>query len=248
MNSSLSLPQGYRWDDSLKQGDETARLSSLVWPNYLILESDIPEPGLKFEISEAEFMRRFPVWGIRRSESGELVAYMNAVQLSVDLSADDLPDSGWRFAIQSAGSKQKPNCLCLLVANVDPNARGLGLSQLLINRAKQATLDLGFDTMIAPVRPTLKHNSPLISMKEYISKQTDPWINMHCKSGGRIANICSESVLIKASLPKWREWTGLPLLTAGEKLLPGGLAPLRVDIEKNIGTYCEPNVWIRYDF
>jgi hypothetical protein len=181
-----------------------------------------------------------------------LVAFANGVQLAVDLSEPFLPDSGWRFAIQSAGSGEPRNCLCLLVANVDPTARGLGFSQILIERAKQATRELGFDTMIAPVRPTLKHKSPFTPMKDYVLRRAengeifDPWINMHVKSGGRIVNICPESVRVRATLKKWREWTGLPLQSSGDRVLPHGLVPLKVDTLKNVGTYCEPNIWVRY--
>jgi hypothetical protein len=248
----IVLPKGFRWDPSLKLGHETSALSARVWPNYLISESDLPEAGLKFEISREELARRFPVWGIRRDDTNELVAFANGVLCSIDLSQKELPVEGWQFAIQSAGSGDERNCLCLLVANVDPTVRGFGFSQILINRAKLATLELGFDTMIAPVRPTLKHESPFTSMKDYLSRRNekneiyDPWVNTHVRLGGEILNICSESVTIRASLAKWREWTGLPLLTSGERILPQGLVPLKIDTHRNIGVYSEPNVWLRY--
>jgi GNAT superfamily N-acetyltransferase len=250
---SIQLPAGYHWDDRLKLGRETAFLTALVWPAYLASDSDIPDPGLKFEISREEFARRFPAWGIRRDDTNELVAYANAAQLYVDLSDDFLPDTGFTFAIQSAASKAQPNCLCLLVANVDPKARGLGFSQALINRAKLACLELGFETMIAPVRPTLKHSLPLTSMGDYIFKRTsngeiyDPWIKMHVNSGAQMVNVCADSIRVQATLGKWREWTGLPLEKSGEQLLPGGLVPLRVDVHNNLATYSEPNVWVRYE-
>lgn len=249
---AIILPPGYVWDDQLRMGEETEKLAIQVWPNYLVLESDIPEPGLTFEISMDEFARRFPVWGVRDQSTQELMAYINAVQLFVDLSADQLPQEGWRYAIQSAGSSRKPNCLCLLVANASPKTRGSGVAQCLIDRTKEAALNCGFDTMIAPVRPTFKHKFPDISMDEYIQKKNeagevfDPWLRQHVNSGGEILNVCEESVLIDASLGKWREWTGLSLTEAGAVQLPGGLDVLNVNLEKNIGTYREPNVWVRY--
>lgn len=249
---SLSLPNGYSWDENLKLGRETAELTAQLWPNYLVQESDIPEPGLKFEITPEEFARRFPVWGIREDHTNELMAFINAVQLHVDLSAAQLPQNGWTFAIQAAAKNQQPNCLCLLVANVNPKARGHGFSQTLVDRAKQATRELGFNTMIAPVRPTLKSNFPLMPMEDYMAKRSDdgeiydPWIRMHIKSGGQVTNVCSESVRIAATLSKWREWTGLALTKSGLEILPQGLAPLEVNVEKNVAVYCEPNVWVRY--
>jgi hypothetical protein len=250
----VPLPKGLEWASGLELGRETSALTARVWPNYLSQDSDIPEPGLKFEISRDELKRRFPVWGIRRVSTGELLAYANGVLLSIDLEQASLPEEGWQFAIQSAGSLAPRNCLCLLVANVDPTVRGFGLSQALIDRAKLATMDLGLSTMIAPVRPTLKHLSPYMPMTEYVSKRTetgeayDPWIAMHVKSGGQLVNICHASVLVRATLSKWREWTGLPLLTAGDRPLPQGLVPLQVDIENGIGVYREPGIWFRYRF
>jgi GNAT superfamily N-acetyltransferase len=243
------LQQGFYWDDQLKLGAETSALNSLIWPNYLVLDSDIPEPDLKFKISKEEWLRRFPAWGIRREGSGELVAYINAVQVTAETR---LPDSGWRYAIQNGSSTEAPNCLCLLVANIHPDVRGQGFSSLLLERAKQGARELGFDQMIAPVRPTLKHQFPFVSMSEYALKKTpegsvfDPWIRVHIQAGAVISGICGESTLVRASLAKWREWTGLSLLTSGEQLLPTGLVPLKIDTYRDMGTYCEPGVWVRY--
>ena len=233
-------------------GRETAALTAQVWPNYMVADSDLPEPGLKFAISPDEFARRFPVWGIRHDQTGALVAFLNAVLLHVDLTTVLLPDAGWTFAIQTAGQPSEPNCLCLLAANVSPSGRGAGLSRLLIERAKQATRELGFSTMIAPVRPTLKAGFPFTAMTDYVQRRRengeifDPWLNLHIQSGGQIANVCSHSVRVRATLAKWREWTGLPLTTSGDQILPQGLAPLKVDTHRNIGTYIEPGVWLRY--
>ena len=74
----------------------------------------------------------------------------------------------------------------------------------------------------------------------------DPWIKIHLKSGGKITNICTQSVHIKASLSKWREWTQLSFPQSGDYEIPQGLVPLSVDREKNLATYTEPNVWMRY--
>jgi hypothetical protein len=248
----MELTKGFHWDDQLRLGSESAGLNALLWPNYLVEESDIPEPGLEFEITQDEFVRRFPAWGIRRDTTNELVAYANAVQLHIKDLGQELPNDGWRFAIQSAVSKNKPNALCLLVANVSSAAQGLGFSRALIERAKVAARASGFKTMIGPVRPVLKHEMPDVPMEEYILKRDskgeiyDPWIRLHTKAGGVIVNICSESVRIEATLAKWREWTSLPLNESGSLNIPQGLAPLKVDLQKNTGLYIEPNVWMRY--
>jgi len=247
----MTLPQGFSWDPALKMGRETAALNAQVWPSYLLCESDLPEPGLKFEITHEEWTKRFPVWGIRRDLNGELAAFANAALVTA-APEGDLPADGWTYAIRSAGSSDEKNCLCLLSATVSPTARGLGLAHILVERAKEAARELGFQMMIAPVRPTLKHQFPFATMKDYVVRKKesgelfDPWLNLHQRAGGELANICPESVKIRASIAKWKEWTGLPISQSGERLLPQGLVPLKVDLHRNLGVYCEPNVWFRY--
>jgi hypothetical protein len=249
---SLALPAGFHWDEKLRLGRETAALTALVWPRYLVEESDIPEPGLKFEITREELERRFPAWGIRRDSDRKLVAFANGVHLFADFSKP-LPSEGWRFAIQSAGTSASTNCLCLLVANIDPSARGLGFSKILIARAKQAALESGFQKMIAPVRPTLKALEPFVAMEEYVRRRSekggyfDPWLEVHSRSGGSYDSVCGESVKIVASLGKWRAWTGLSLCKNGPVAIPDGVSPLKVDVQAGVGIYQEPNVWFRYD-
>jgi len=238
------------WDDTLKLGRETAALTARVWPRYLVEDSDIPDRTLKFAISPQELERRFPVWGLRHQ--GQRIAYINAALVHANLEQEHLPNEGWRYAIQAAGSVIQPNALCLLAANIDPQARGHGLAQQLIDRAKQAARDLGFKDVIAPVRPTLKREFPFHSMNDYIQKRSDtgemydPWLKVHVKAGGQVTNVCHESVKISASLNKWRDWTKMSLATSGDHIIPEGLAPLKVDIYRGVGIYTEPNVWVRY--
>jgi GNAT superfamily N-acetyltransferase len=246
------LPVGFFWDEELQLGRETAELGALLWPNYLIEDSDIPDPSMRLEITREELAKRFPVWGIRRESDRRLVAYANAALVAVDERRSDLPEEGWRFAIAAGGRREKPNALCLLVANVDPEARGYGLAPLLIERAKQAAKDLGLAQMVAPVRPMLKHEHPFAAMSEYVQRLSqdaeayDPWIRVHRKAGGQQANVCASSVEIKASLKKWRQWTGLQLTQSGDVVVPKGLVPLKVDSHRGIGVYREPGVWFRY--
>ncbi len=237
----VSLPSGFYWDEQLQLGAETAALTARVWPVYLVEDSDRPEPGLRLEITEAELARRFPVWGIRRADTGALAAYINAAVIRADLEASQLPDQGWRFAIQAAVKAETPNCLCLLVANVDPASRGAGLSACLLERAKAETRGRGLDTLIAPVRPLRKDWAPGQSEAD-----SDPWINLHLRAGGEVVNVCAESVRVEASLGLWRRWTGLGLGASGEYELDGARGPLVVDHVAGIGVYREPNVWVRY--
>jgi hypothetical protein len=192
------------------------------------------------------------VWGIRREADRQLAAYANGVFISADTETDLLPDAGWRFAIESAFAPAAPNCLCLLVANVDPRLHGLGLAVSLLEAGKEVARQSGLKTIIAPVRPMQKDAFSSLSMADYVLKRTetgeifDPWLRAHVRLGGEVLNVCTESVVVRASLGRWRKWTGRTLTESGAVNLPGGLAPILVDVENEIGTYIEPNVWVRY--
>lgn len=240
-----SLPAEFFWDPSFEMGPESAALAEQVWPNFLAQESDLPRPGLTLEISEAEFLRRYPSWGLRSTADRRLVGYANAVQVYCDLDGD-LPDGGWEFAIEAGGFDRTPNCLCLVVANVDPSAQHRGLSYHLIERAKLECRALGLGTLIAPVRPSHKHERPELTMEEYVAQNTDPWLRAHERCGGRRRNICRRSAIVTAGLGLWSTWTGETYPVSGSYPLKRGLAPLLVDVEKDLGTYTEPNVWYVY--
>ena len=50
-----------------------------------------------------------------------------------------------------------PTVLCALGITIAPECRGRGLSRRMIERMAEIGRDHGLDTLIAPVRPTLKH-------------------------------------------------------------------------------------------
>jgi hypothetical protein len=250
----MELPAGFSWAQNIELGSpEVYRLSQEAWPGFLLGESDIPDPALKFQLPLRDFRERFRVFGIRETATGTLIAFMQAVQVKVDLSARDLPDDGYRFSIHDAAIRSSKNCLSLVEASVDMRFRGLGLSRHLIARAKREARAMGFETMIAPVRPTLKSQNPGVTFADHCRRKRsdgrlfDPWLRTHVESGAAIQNICNNSVRVQATLAKWREWTGLDLATPGPQDLPGALAPMMVDPDAGIGTYAEANIWVRYE-
>jgi hypothetical protein len=48
------------------------------------------------------------------------------------------------------------------------------------------------------------------------------------------------------TVAEWETWTGLALPTTGEYVIPGGLATLHIDRERDEGTYVEPGVCVRH--
>ena len=247
------LPEGFSWAENVALGTpEVYRLSQISWPRFLLEESDIPDPILKFQISLEDLKEKFKVFGIRHNSSSLLVAFIQAVHVEIDPEAKVLPDLGWRFSIQNASQSSRKNALSLVEASIDPAFRGHGLSKILIERVKYEARLRKFSQLIAPVRPTLKARFPTESAELYCRRKDsdsrifDPWLRVHVEAGAVITNICHNSVCVKATLDKWHEWTGLRFSSSGPMLVDGGLMPVTVDTGANIGIYTEPNVWVKY--
>jgi len=247
----MKLPDGYTWDLGLKMSAETTRLMKMVWPNFILEESDLPgEPPRQARMSLEELRRRMPLWGIRHN--GELVTYASGVLIEADREARELSDRGWTWAMETFFGNSQMNCLCLLAANVDPAHRGQGLAEALLQKGKEVARANGLKAMIGPVRPTEKDQFPEMSFADYIQLRRedgalhDPWLRLHARLGAEILNICRESVVVKASLARWQQWTGHTFTASGLYSFPQGLAPLDVDLPSSVGVYREPNVWVRY--
>lgn len=52
------------------------------------------------------------------------------------------------------------------------------------------------------------------------------------------------SLRITGTVSQWESWTGLAFPDSGEFVFPGGLAPVAIDRDADVGTYWEPNVWM----
>ncbi len=241
----MDLPTGFSWAENVELGSpEVYRLSKLSWPRFLLEESDLPDPILKFQLSVDEFRERFKVFGIRQHSTGLLVAFIQAVLVEIDPSARTLPEMGWRFSIQNASQNTAKNAVSLIEASIDPDFRGQGLSTLLIERVKKFTREKGYSQLIAPVRPVGKARFAQESMEDYLARERDPWLRVHLESGAEIVNVCHDSVRVRATLAKWREWTGLPFSEGDSVIVDGALMPIQSS--GDIGVYQEPNVWVRY--
>ena len=134
--------------------------------------------------------------------------------------------------------------------SVLPERQGERLSSRMLNAMREAAGAAGLRELIAPVRPTLKARYPLIPIERYVEwrrddgSHFDPWIRLHERVGGRIIGPCPRSMVMKAPVADWQEWTGLEFPDDGEYVFRGALATLVV--ENGIGTHVEPNVWLRH--
>ena len=183
-----------------------------------------------------------------------LVAIGNSIPLAWNGEENELPDEGWRWALAQgfkdaeAGNPAKTQCALSITLN--PDFLGQGVSSIVVNNMKEIGRTNQLSRLIAPVRPNLKNRYPLIPMKQYVTWKNeaglpfDAWLRVHHRLGARIVSVCEKSMCIVGKTADWQAWTGLTMPQTGLYLVDGGLTPVKVNVEKDLGVYFEPNVWM----
>jgi hypothetical protein len=103
----------------------------------------------------------------------------------------------------------------------------------MIERMAEIGRDHGLDTLIAPVRPSLKHRYPLTPIERYLSwrrpdgTHLDPWLRTHERLGADIVKVASESVVGTGTVAEWEEWTEMALPESGAYVVPARWCRLR---------------------
>jgi GNAT superfamily N-acetyltransferase len=224
-----------------------ASLQRGIWPEFMYHDA-VLERLFDRVISEyAEF--QFYVWD---DESEEVVGGGNAIPATWDGQAETLPDGGVDAVVEDrfADGAATPNVLCALQILIAPEYRGQALSSRMIQRMAEVGHAYGLDTLIAPVRPNLKHSYPLAPIERYIEWRRpdgmllDPWLRTHERLGAEIAKVAPESMRIPGTVAQWEEWTELAFPESGSYVVPGALVPVEIDRERDEGLYVEPNVWM----
>jgi GNAT superfamily N-acetyltransferase len=217
------------------------------WPEFMYHD---PVLNRLFGRVISEFAElQFYAWD---DERGEVVGVGNAIPATWDGEVASLPEGGVDAVVEAgfADGAPTPTVLCALQILIAPDFRGHGLSSRMIERMGQLGRQHGFDTLIAPVRPSLKHRYPLAPIERYVEWRrpdgmlVDPWLRTHERLGAPIVKIASESMRIPASVADWEEWTGMVFPDTGTYVVPGALVPVEVDRERDEGLYVEPNVWM----
>lgn len=172
-----------------------------------------------------------------------------------DGTAPGLPagrDDAIRRSFELVEDGRTANTLCALTVTISPDARGYGLAGRVIGGINAAAAEMGAQSLIAPVRPNLKHHYPLIPMADYLTWRTDdgemfdPSLRLHLRHGGDLLGIAEDSMVIRGRVQEWEEWLGLALPTSGEYVIESGLAPLVLDRRADQGIYREANVWVHH--
>lgn len=225
----------------------TASLEERLWPEFLY-HDPVLERLLGGVIAEdAEF--QFYAWDDEREE---VVGVGMAVPAWWDHDVASLPDRGLDGVVEARFEERRPepNVLCALQILIAPERRGEALSAQMIRRMAEIGRDHGLDTLIAPVRPTLKHAYPLTPMERYVrwrrpdDTHLDPWLRTHERLGAQIVKVAGRSSTVAGSVAQWEEWAQMTFPETGAYVVPGALVPVDIDRERDEGIYVEPNVWM----
>ncbi len=171
-----------------------------------------------------------------------------------DPALGDLPVDGWDGVIwRSARDRQigrKPNLISALEITIPTNQQGTGMSARMLAAMRDNAARLGFEHLVAPVRPSRKHLVPDLPIEQYAALvredglPQDPWLRVHVRAGGRIVGTCKRAMVIPGTLDEWRAWTGLPFDESGPVVVPDALVPVQCSVEHDYAVYVEPAVWL----
>jgi len=216
------------------------------WPTFMLQD---PVSATRYEPA----IKLFPDLHLLALEDDHVIARVHAVPIRWP-GADELPDRGWDWALESAVDHPTDDrsAVSLIEARVAPSERGRGLSAQLLTAARDAFRRLGTTDLVGPVRPNGKALESRTPPHEYATRTrsdglpADSWLRVHVRLGGRIVKVAPLSMTIPGTLTQWREWTGLPLDCDGLVEVPGALAPVFVDTTQGHAVYIEPNVWVHH--
>ncbi len=186
---------------------------------------------------------------------GGIVAVGHCIPVFWDGTIEGLPagiDGVLERGVGDLERGRAPTVVSALLANVTGAHRGRGLSGMVLGAMKSAAAAHGLEAMIAPVRPTLKELYPLTPMERYVRWERedglpfDPWLRVHRRLGAEFLSIAPESMVIEGTIAEWEGWTDMRFPESGQYVVQGALQPVVMDLERDVGVYTEPNVWMRH--
>ena len=240
--------QVIRYSDRPELWRDDAAITHEVWPEYNI-HSDDPNGywgRLPDEFPEFQFI-------LYDDREDEVIARGRTIPCDWDGTADGLGDgitTMMAAGFQARAAGRRPTALCALAAEVRPRFQGGGRANQMLDVMADVAREAELGHLIAPVRPSLKDRYPITPIDEYVSwtrddgEPFDPWIRVHTRRGGVIVKPIPYSMPITGTVAEWEDWTQMRFPGDGEYTFPAGLAPVRIDHVRDVGSYWEPNVWI----
>ena len=218
-----------------------------IWPEFLYHDPVLERLLGRVMSEDPEF--QFYAWDDEREQ---VVGVGMAVPATWAGDPAGLADGGLDAVVEArfADGASEPNVLCALQILIAAEYRAQGLSSRMIVRMAEIGRDHGLGTLIAPVRPTLKHLYPLTEMQRYIDWRRadgthfDPWLRTHERLGAEIVKVATHSSTIPGSVAEWEQWAQMEFPETGTYVVPGALVPVEIDRERDEGIYVEPNVWM----
>ena len=187
--------------------------------------------------------------------SDEVIAAGHCIPVFWDETVEGLPaglDGVLERGVRDLEAGRTPTVVSALLAIVSDAHRGRGFSSVVLTAMKTVAAENGLVALIAPVRPTLKERYPLTKMERYIRWERadglpfDPWLRVHRRLGAEFLQVAPRSMLITGTISEWEEWTVMRFPESDTYVVPGALQPVVMDLERDLGTYEEPNVWMRH--
>ncbi len=232
--------------DLIERGDE---IVVAVWPEFMLNDAVANEWFF-------QLYNDFPEFQYWLLDGEEIVGIWNSIPLFWNDKLENLPEEGWDWALEKGFKDKekdiKPNLLCALSITVNPKYQGKGISTEMVKVMVKIGGKHKLESLIVPVRPTLKKDYPLTDIKQYITWKRedgqlfDPWLRIHEKIGGEIIKVCSKAMNIRGSIQDWKSWTGLDFPQSGSYEIDGALKLVEIDLENDDGIYIEPNVWMMH--
>ena len=248
VNGTLRLVTAHERPDLVT---EMRRLGGSPWPEFLDHDAVVDEHwGFVYEQApDYQF-------ALIDEQSDSLAVVGSCIPIRWDGNPDTLPDRGIDAVLEDAVACRRegaaPTAASALMIVVSPERLGQGISGGAIRAMAEVVGRHGHADLVAPVRPTLKHRYPLISMERYMHWRRDdglpfdPWIRAHERVGGEILRPAPAAMRVAGTVSEWEQWTGLAMPQSGEYVIPGGLVPVSVDRERDLGVYVEPACWVRH--
>jgi len=187
------------------------------------------------------------------TETDYPVAVANSVPF-VCSGPDDLPPEGWDWVVETASRNKdrKPNMLGGLAVSVPAVHRSKGYARMMIRSLIDLARCKELNGVVVPVRPSAKARHPWVPIADYMAwtddngRPYDPWLRSHVSVGGKVVGPCARSMVVHEPISFWENWSKEPFETSGVYALEGALAAVEIDLDSQIGTYEEPNVWVYY--
>lgn len=220
-------------------------LNHLVWPKFVDGENVMRTYWGFIE-------DKFPDHQLLLIIDNQSAAVANTAAFYWDRTDEEIDDGGIYWALRKIShdyySNIEPNTLVALQVLINPAFQGSGLSYHCVEELLSFGKMKKYLRLVIPLRPSMKHNYPLISTADYMDWKNDdhwpydPWLRVHAKFGAKLVKKC-RGISVAGTKKEWESWTGLKFLSAGDYVIPGGLNTVHFEPHEELTIYEQENVW-----